>query len=1626
MPIADCQLNSNFAKNGFSLRKLIKILLIILLSFVGLLALISISVNITPVQNFLVRRITHTLSNQLHTQVNIRHVDFKLFNKFIIDGAYIADQQDDTLLYAGELTINVTNFFFLKNRTVLHYIGLENADINLSRAPGDSVWNYQFVIDALSSPHPNKEAPTPNVDIKKINLQNIHIRRKDGWRGQDMNISADQITINAQAIDLNDHRALINNISLVHPRFVLLHYEPTAPPQMDSSLQEADTTKITDSPQWNPQNWTLNINRLKITNGGFALIEKGHEIAEKYFDPKHIAFFDINGDIQNIYFKKDSIISRVSITAKERSGLLVKKLDCRFKISPVTMEFSNLDLVTNRSHLKNYFSMNFDHFNDLGDFVTKVYMKADLEDAEVSSDDIAFFAPPLKEWEKNIRVNGQAYGTLDNLSGDLHILAGTSTEFNGRIKMRGLPDINNTFIDLNVERLITTGSDIQRFIPSLEQINQIDLDALTYFNFSGNYTGFIHDFVAYGDFKTNLGNVHTDINMKFGNRYKAPVYSGKMSAQNFDLGAFLGIKTMGDITFSAKLDGSGFNFDQLNATVNGKIDQIQLNGYNYHHIITEGVFNKKLFNGYLQITDPNLALNFIGNINFNDTLPVFNFRSEVVKSDLRALNLTKDSITFSGKLDLDFAGKDIDHFLGDARLYDINLFKNKTRVAFDTLVIHSRLNDDGKALTFQGNEIQGYLRGQYSFKKFPDAVLLFLHRYFPGKVTLPDIKNLKENFSFGVTLGHAEGIIHSFLPQLSGLNDATVQGSINTLADTLALAAEIPGLGYKDYHFNDIHLNALGTTKGLGIETSIGEIFHYDSLLLPEANIKIAANNDTAYLNVSTLSTRALNKANLSARVITLNDGYKIKLLNSEIVVNDKIWKISPDNQIILQKDVITVNNFNISHHNQRIILTSEKNATDTAAFLVKLENLSLADFAPFFIPNILLEGVANATIQVKDPLGNMHITGNLLASEVRVNNDSIGLVHAQISYNEQQSALGWKVFKNDDPSQNFSMQGLVGLSKENQTLNGDFNLNHTNIDLLGTFIKDYVSNFKGYATGKIQLGGTTENPVVTGAIKLDSVGMKVNYLGTYYTFSNETVRFTPGKIDIGSITLHDVNGNDAILRGDITHDHLDDLHFNITLNTQRFQLMHTNLEDNPLYYGNVIASGRVDFTGPVNNMQMVVNATPLEGTHIYLPLSDEEDIGKHDFVIFKQYGKELKAERPAKDKVNLNVKLYANMTPQAQIDVIVDAETGDRIIATGNGALQIDVNLDGDFHMYGNYTIAEGSYTFSFKGIIARNFAINSGSTISWNGDPTNASIDITAIYSVPGGTSLYNLIAGQTDISAGLTKLDQKLIRQREKVDIYLFLKGSLNHPDITYDIRLPEASISAGSFAMTKLQQIRQNPNALINQVAALLAAGQFLPPSSSTANSGLLRSSGLSSAGQWVSSQLTGVLNNIFGNTLQNIGLDFSLNYNAYSTTSSNGAIYRNDVQFNLSKSLFNNRVEIEVGPSIDWGRSNSSAASNNSYFAGDFRFEYLITPDGRIRFIAFSRSNYDVLLNENLTRAGVGISYSRQFDRLHELFRSKQEKKRLDSIQQARIEKYMEATGSDSLHLPVAPEDTISL
>ncbi|HET9278225.1 MAG TPA: hypothetical protein VFN95_08550, partial [Flavitalea sp.] len=93
-----------------------------MLILIALIVSVWLLIQTTPVQNWLVRQVTKTLSKDLKTTVRINHVDFALFNKMLLEGTLVLDQNKDTLLYAGTASVRITDWFFFKEKIELEYI----------------------------------------------------------------------------------------------------------------------------------------------------------------------------------------------------------------------------------------------------------------------------------------------------------------------------------------------------------------------------------------------------------------------------------------------------------------------------------------------------------------------------------------------------------------------------------------------------------------------------------------------------------------------------------------------------------------------------------------------------------------------------------------------------------------------------------------------------------------------------------------------------------------------------------------------------------------------------------------------------------------------------------------------------------------------------------------------------------------------------------------------------------------------------------------------------------------------------------------------------------------------------------------------------------------------------------------------------------------------------------------------------------------------------------------------------------------------------------------------------------------------------------------------------------------
>ncbi|MBS1933172.1 MAG: hypothetical protein JST96_04175, partial [Bacteroidetes bacterium] len=1045
---------------------------------------IGILIQTTPVQTWLVSTAAGKLSKSLHTEISIRRVSFSFFNKMILRDALVRDRNNDTLVYAGQFRVNITDWFFTKKSIELQYIGLTDATIKLQRK--DSVWNYQFIADYFAGPKKKDTSSGIELHLKKIQLNNIHLLKKDEWRGEDMELRLASLLADADEIDLTRKRANINLLEFTEPSFAISNYtgrRPYPPP--------ADTAEIKNDPdhlRWNAAGWDIILKSGIIKNGTFQDNKIDGEKPDPYFDGHHIYFSSINWDFKNVHFYKDTVIAQMQLSTKERSGITVRKLAAQIKVFPEAMEFAKLDLQTNKSHLRNFFAMRYKSFDDMSDFVTKVNMEGDFTDADVDSDDIAYFAPELKDWKKNIHLTGIIAGPVADLRGrNVLIAAGKNTLLNGDIHMKGLPDIDSTKIEFRSNEFRTNYKDMVTLIPQLKTVTQPRLDLIEYLRFKGTFNGYIKDFVTNGTIETNLGTLVTDVNMKLPDN-KVSSYFGTLNTEDFDLGKFLDNDALGEISFSGKVNGTGLSAKTLNATLDGNVHNLHFNDYTYQDIAVNGAIAKRKFNGHLVSNDPNLQAQLNGLIDFSTNVPKFDFNAQIAQADFKKLNFTKEQIEFNGKVLFNFTGNTVDNFLGTARIYEGAIFKNGERISFDSLTVESSVVDNNKTITVESNEFDAALVGEFSISELPAAFQTFLNKYYPSYIKPVKTKLANQNFSFVITTKKVDDYIDLFEKNTRGFNNTTISGRINTKENLFDLNAEVPQFSYKNISFYNVNLKGNGNLDSLSSDATIGEVYVNDSLHFPSTHIQLHSAADVSDVKITTSANQTLNSANIAAQVKTLRDGVRIKFKPSTFDVNSKNWTIDKDGELVISNSIAAANNLRIYSDEQQVLITTHPSTKGNWNDVhIDLKKINIGDFTPYFVKGDRLEGLLTGTTEIADPFGaKQNITFSGRTEQFRLNDDSLGKIDITGNYDKTSGLVNAQV-NSDNKNYQFDLNAVINTrdSASVQPVNITLNLKDTKIDLLEKYLNSVFTNISGYASGKLQIAGPGNQLKYIGKLQL-------------------------------------------------------------------------------------------------------------------------------------------------------------------------------------------------------------------------------------------------------------------------------------------------------------------------------------------------------------------------------------------------------------------------------------------------------------------------------------------------------------------------------------------------------------
>ncbi len=1558
------------------------------------------------VQNYLIGKATKFLSEQLNSKVEIKHVDFSLFNHVLLDSVLVEDNRGDTLLYVGQLSAKFRSGFtgIIQQDYDIETIDLYDGKFNLYKDTILINGNTSNLTEYFGGKRDTSLVRSDSLkqkrpfflDVDNLGLHNMDISQIDKTKGQNIQVKLEEGRISGISFDKKVNHLDVDEIILDRFKFHFFKEERQLPPPPPKPSIDRDTGYVY---------FEATANSFKVIDSEFKFIDYTKESDRLKFD-NTMDFNDL--DVTDIQMEVDSFWMRedlwfkgelTNMQAKEKSGFVLSPSKAKdVEVSCTALHLYDMELNTPTTTLGDSLEMEYKRYGypSFLSFVDDVKINGLFkEGSKISLNDIFTFAPELQNnrffnsnKDEVLQVQGMVSGKINNLKTKGFLMKiGDGLTLKGDLRSRNIAVKGEEFFDFELDRLSTSVSTLRKIVPDFRPPEQFD--KLGKLRFKGRFTGFLTSFTADGYLRTDLGDIRSDISLK--GQGRNATYKGSLDLIEFDLSQWTENPDFGLVNFSAQVkNGSGLQLDDINADLLAEVNSFTFKDYTYQFLNIGGKFDKRKFDGQLSISDDNIDMEFNGLVDFNDTIPTFDFSALVRTLKLKELNLTKRRLDISADLDLNFKGLKLEDLDGDASASNVRMHLDTVLLELDSLYAYSfQQEDHKKKVGIRSEVLTGDVIGKFEIDELPKILASFLQRNYPkfaNKLNLnPKFLGFNESryFDFDFFINNSKNFTQFISPKLDTLFNTSLQGYFDSSIDTLMVNVNIEKSRFGDFRFTDINLGGQFIKNHGYLDLGIYRTLKIsDSLDIPMIASWNTIDNDTVDFKLELVDfNQVLDKLNLSG-LFTLegDDFFKITFSNSNIVLLNHKWEVLENNFVRFGKGIIETQNFkmtNLDQPEQKV----ELNSIGSKGLELNIAGLGIDMLNPFINYDRLdFDGPADIHVTSEDVFKLNGIKVDASMDTLFINGDDYGALKLTAITPDIKSVVLAKV----DVVRGKKKMEAAGyyrppfLEKKPNFLELDIGIENYPLSLGEYFIGDNISGTSGNIGAELKLVGYTNDLQLTGMSIIENATTTVDYLQTSIFVPKDTIYIRPNLIDLTDLRFYDKEGNMARVTGGITKNGIKDFGLNLDLFSEKFIAIDTKPEDNEMFYGRGI--GRIDakFRGDFKNTQMEVNVREtLDGTKIFLPISSSRSgTSELSFITFNSDTiKKEEVFSPAELK-GLDLILNLNITPQAEIQLVIDQNAGDILKGRGRGLLEIRVTKEGDFEMYGDYMVEEGRYLFTLLNVVNKPFLIKKGGTISWDGDPYKAKINIEAAYDKL-STTPYNFILEY------LNESDDKTEAQRTTpVDLSMKLVGELFSPDISFNIAFPQLRGRIKNYTDSKLRIINEDKNELNRQVLGLIAFGTFFPSDMAYSNSGLV-DGGINTLSELLSNQLSIYLSELLSEVISDVDINFNYRYYELTDIDDIDPIKTgSELEIRLKKGLFNNRLVINAGSNFDIDGNNNADAG--AFLAGDLLVEYLLTPDGKFKMRFYSES--DLTISGRRNQTGVGFTYRREFDDFKELFK----------------------------------------
>lgn len=1416
-----------------------------------------------------------------------------------------------------------------------------------------SIPAVQTSLGKLATKRINEDFGT-NINIAKLGLQfNGDVELKEIYIEDFKKDTLIYITeLNTSVLSLKNfynNKLTFGDIDIEGLTFNIKTYLGESNTNLDVFVAKLDDEK----PRKEKSDFLLSSTDVTIEDGSFKLTDENKE------NPKKLDLSNLNINATDFQILGPDVKMNInSLSFLDSRGLEVQELKSHFVYTLNGMNFKDLSIKTPESELIGNVEFTYEREN-LQFFTDQVKLKANFKNSKVSFKELNTFYNEFGSKEI-AQLSANFSGTLNNLQvDDLKVNTSGNTKIYGDINFKNLfnAEEDNFEMNANFRNLTSNYRDLKSLMPNI-----LGASIPSSFNKLGSFKIKGRSDITSKIIKTNtiitteLGVIDSQLELNRIDDIDNAFYKGKLIFSDFFIGKLLSNDNLGKVSFNLNVEGNSFLLEKMNTKAQGDIFSLEYNGYEYRDLEVTGTFENKKFNGEFIANDVNLDLNFKGLADLSKEIYNFDFVANVKYADLNELKFVeRDSVSlFKGIVEMKMKGTDIEDAFGNINFRNTSYKNQNDTYYFKDFRIKSSFNGNKERLIDINSPdiIQGKLSGNFLFrdlgKMLENSMGSIYTNYVPNEISM----NQHVDFNFKIY----NKIVEVFVPNIELSPNTFIKGSATTNNKDFKLIFKSPKIKLFDYFADNIQLNIDNKNPLFNTYIQVDSLNtkFYDVSNFNLINVTL---KDTLFIRSEFKGGKRNDDSFNLSLFYTINEDNKsvIGFKKSDVTFKDNTWLVNEKkdkhNKIIFDRDFknFEFDKLFMNHKDETIKLSGLIKDSGYKNVKFDFNNVDLVKITPA-IDSLRLDGIVNGKLDILQQDGTYLPNSTVIIDEFKINDFNFGSFDANFVGNQSLTNYIVNVTIKDDEQQSFKAIGNIDLSKKRSTINLDVSFDKFNLKPLNPLGEDVINQIRGLVTGNAKVTGRLNRPSIDGNLVLDQAGLQIPYLNVDYRFQdNASVSLKNQSFIFNNVVMTDTYfGSKARLNGDISHVNFSDWSLGLDITTNKLLVLNTKQEDEVLYYGTGFIGGNASIKGPTDKLVIKVNGQTREGTVFKIPLNDTESYGDNSYIHFlsktekesKISGKEI----VFREIKGLELDFDLDVNEDAEVEIIIDPSTGHSIKGRGAGNLLIEINTNGKFNMWGDFLTFEGIYNFIYGGLIQKQFIVEPGGTITWEGDPLKAEINLKAIYKTQANPSIL---------------LDNPINRSIP-VDVEISLTGQLEQPDPMFNLSFPNVSSSINS----ELQYRLDDNESRELQALSVVTSGTFISEVniSQQALTGNL------------AERASAIVNSLFSDSEGK--LKVGINYQSGQRTPE----LQTDDRIGLTVSTqLNDRILINGKLGVPIG------GVSETVFAGDIQVDFLLNDEGTLTAKIFNRENSIRNFGEEIGYTqGLGLSYNVDFDTFKEL------------------------------------------